>query len=579
MSALSIQVPFPVFQDRDGQPLENGYVWIGVANLNPQTNPVVAYYDAALTIPAPQPLRTLNGYVSRAGSPAQVYVDGVSFSILVQDSKGSMVYNFPDGTGISPNAAGIVYDPAGTGAVATTAQTKLRESVSVKDFGAVGDGVTDDTAAINNCLAANSGNKIHIPSGTYNYTGGGVLLGGAILSGDGRSNTTIRVTTPTPSFLFNCSSSGSGITDLNFTAAITQTAGSWVLLSGIESFIDNFYMNWDFNGILMTGVAARIRHGRMQDGAIGAIRIRVEGGDTSQCIDDVLMGAQTPANIASAGIRVRNSSALMITNTSVIQQGVGLLIDPTSPSENVFSLYASKCFFDNGTFGIKVAPTGGAGVYRSRFTDVWASSSSSDGINLNSGTPNTISGLHFESCHCVLNAGAGFTTGSGCEDISIRGGLYCQNQFGMYLGSLLKFKITEATIGIGGGLSANSNTGILISAGSDQFVISGNIIVGNPTSIDDSSTGAFRHISNNVGYVTASSGTGIILSGTTSIVVNHGLSATPLVREITLVRGGGNAGSTDLFADSVTSTQFRINTAAAPSSNMPVNFTIRSKGA
>jgi hypothetical protein len=42
----------------------------------------------------------------------------------------------------------VSYTPAGTGAVATTVQTKLRESVSVKDFGATGDGVTDDTAAI-----------------------------------------------------------------------------------------------------------------------------------------------------------------------------------------------------------------------------------------------------------------------------------------------------------------------------------------------------------------------------------------------------------------------------------------------
>lgn len=124
MSALSIQVPFPVFQGRDGQPLENGYVWIGEPNLNPQTNPVVAYYDEALTIVAPQPLRTLNGYVSRSGTPAQIYVDGVNFSILVQDSKGSMVYNFPDGSGISPNAAGVVYDPA-TGAP-TTVQSRLR---------------------------------------------------------------------------------------------------------------------------------------------------------------------------------------------------------------------------------------------------------------------------------------------------------------------------------------------------------------------------------------------------------------------------------------------------------------------
>lgn len=169
MSALSIQVPFPVFQDRDGQPLDNGYVWLGTSSLNPQTNPVVAYYDSALTIVATQPLRTLNGFISRAGSPAQVYVDAVNFSILVQDSKGTTVFSVPEGTGISPNASGVVYDPAGTGAVASTVQAKLRESVSVKDFGAVGDGVHDDTtciqAALNHCVL--TGKSLYLPSGIY----------------------------------------------------------------------------------------------------------------------------------------------------------------------------------------------------------------------------------------------------------------------------------------------------------------------------------------------------------------------------------------------------------------------------
>jgi hypothetical protein len=194
MSALSIQVPFPVFQDRDGQPLDNGYVWIGVANLNPQTNPVVAYYDAALTIQAVQPLRTINGYISNAGTPAQIYVDANDFSILVLDSKGTTVYSFPSGTGISPTAAGIEFtgfkgqvgnienlagddgsdwigfQPAAVTSIARSAQDKIRETVSVADFGAVGDGITDDTVAIQAAIDSIARGTLLFPQGTYKTT-------------------------------------------------------------------------------------------------------------------------------------------------------------------------------------------------------------------------------------------------------------------------------------------------------------------------------------------------------------------------------------------------------------------------
>jgi hypothetical protein len=71
-----------------------------------------------------------------------------------------------NGTGITSNAVNVTYDPAGTGAVATTVQGKLRESVSVKDFGAVGDGVVDDTVAIQAAINSNPG-ALFFPSGVY----------------------------------------------------------------------------------------------------------------------------------------------------------------------------------------------------------------------------------------------------------------------------------------------------------------------------------------------------------------------------------------------------------------------------
>lgn len=104
MSAIEVTPPFPVFSDIDGQPLENGYIWIGTVNLNPQTSPINVYWDAALTISATQPIRTLGGYPSNSGTPARIYVNA-DYSIRVMNRNGSTIYSSLNDNAFSGSSA------------------------------------------------------------------------------------------------------------------------------------------------------------------------------------------------------------------------------------------------------------------------------------------------------------------------------------------------------------------------------------------------------------------------------------------------------------------------------------------
>jgi len=179
MSAQSIEQPYPIFTDADGDPLENGYIWIGVENLYPITNPIAVYWDAALTQPAVQPIRTQGGYPVNNGTPAALHVAG-AYSILAQDRNGMLVYSALSET-VLINSDAVTFLQAGTGAVVRTAQEKMRETVSVKDFGAVGDGAADDSFAIQSAIdfASANGTALYFNDGVYSHTSTLVWKNGA----------------------------------------------------------------------------------------------------------------------------------------------------------------------------------------------------------------------------------------------------------------------------------------------------------------------------------------------------------------------------------------------------------------
>ena len=79
----------------------------------------------------------------------------------------AVAYGTTSTTATVGDDARLSFLAAGTGATTRTLQNKLRDIVSVKDFGATGDGSTDDTAAIQAALTAGTGKSVFIPAGTY----------------------------------------------------------------------------------------------------------------------------------------------------------------------------------------------------------------------------------------------------------------------------------------------------------------------------------------------------------------------------------------------------------------------------
>jgi parallel beta-helix repeat protein len=87
------------------------------------------------------------------------------------------------------------------GSVPRPLRSKLSDVVSVKDFGAVGDGVTDDTAAIALAVTAAAGKTLFFPAGTYLVSAAKAVAAvflptkGITVRGAGKHATTIKATT------------------------------------------------------------------------------------------------------------------------------------------------------------------------------------------------------------------------------------------------------------------------------------------------------------------------------------------------------------------------------------------------
>lgn len=174
------------FFDNNGNPLSGGKLYTYAAGT---TTPLATYTTVVGDVAHTNPI--ILDSAGRVPGGEIWLTDTLLYKFVLDTSAGVLLgtYDFIDGinsadsaaeisfigfkgqTGTVENLGGsdgsdwIGFLQNGTGVVAISAQDKMRQTVSVKDFGAVGNGVADDTTAFSSAFA--TGKAVYAPKGTY----------------------------------------------------------------------------------------------------------------------------------------------------------------------------------------------------------------------------------------------------------------------------------------------------------------------------------------------------------------------------------------------------------------------------
>ncbi len=171
--------PFPLYLDKRGNLLDGGYVYIGTAGADPQTSPIATYWDAALTLAAAQPLRTLGGVIVNNGNPAFVFVAEENYSLRVRDNTMDEVFYVA-----SVILSGVQFQPldADLTAIAALATTSFgRSLLTLANSAALkaATGIPDSLALTGGTV---TGNIIRSAAGAHTYHTNAAFTSGRIFT-------------------------------------------------------------------------------------------------------------------------------------------------------------------------------------------------------------------------------------------------------------------------------------------------------------------------------------------------------------------------------------------------------------
>ena len=202
MSATLTPSPFMQFFTEGGVPLAGGKLYTYQAG---SATPADTYTDATGTVPNANPvILNSRGEAAVWLTNAATSSWGGAYKFVLTDSTNVQVWSadniegllgasdIANNTDATKGSALVGYLPAGASAVGTNVQTKLRQTMSVDDFGAVGNGSTNDYQAIINAqnalVAAGGGTLLFTQGKTYSIGTVIPMKTGVTYKGGGRGN-------------------------------------------------------------------------------------------------------------------------------------------------------------------------------------------------------------------------------------------------------------------------------------------------------------------------------------------------------------------------------------------------------
>lgn len=569
-------------------------------------------------------INNLSAYINGVRQAPSAYTETDANTVTFTsglDAGDTVQFVSSDSVSVSSGTADTTtYDQGGAGSVATNVGAKLRETISVKDFGAVGNGVADDTAAIQAAIDAaeanvslyNGGSTVYIPTGSYLVTATLTVRTGQItICGEGLGSQITRNSDFGETFNIADASPSSTkialitIRDLYILSKFADTtlsASQIVCEKASGMTISNVRIQDGFGVLDLQGCdnvfidncffASGQRYSGLQSGSfIVKIGAYSDGTQSSSIyINNTQIHQDTGTAYIEYGLWVQGADGLYVTGSHIGFTETNIMFQPGSATTAIQNVMFSSCYIDGNVeasvFNVEFAEavsTPHTSVYENiSFVGCSFLRPSENAVRFTGATTNEImfSGCRFlggdtDGVHCVSGSAPTYVTFSGCIfdkwnrdaagsawDIRFASG----NSADYWAFTGCHF------------ISADTTQNFAFNGSEDNILI--NSCTFSSTDVGGTPSGKTISITNSTGMttdLTENSGTGSITSGSTTDVITHGLMHTPSIDDITITFAENPTNDPgNIWVDTITSTQFTVNCRNDPgASNLDFGWRVR----